>query len=87
MEPTTLYLLYKFQNGPEQAKELPFNSVAYCQEFFNTRVKSKKIEVIRYACQVYTAGSKPPDWYRNHFDQKIIHGVPLDSRYAPLNRP
>lgn len=81
MEPATLYLLYKFGGETKAAKELPFNSVTECQEFFDRRVRPSKTEVVRYSCSVYTVGSKPPDWYTDHFDQKYIYGVPLDAKY------
>lgn len=81
MDPATLYLLYKLDGRPEAAKELPFRSVAECEEFFDKRLKKTKMEVVRYSCSVYEPGTKPPKWYTEHFDQKFIHGVPLDAKY------
>lgn len=83
MEPATLYLLYKFNGETKAAREVPFNSVAECQEFFDKRVKPSQTDVVRYSCAVYTVGSKPPLWYTDTLRRKLINGVPL----APALRP
>lgn len=75
MEPTTLYLLYKLENGPERAKEFPFDSVAECETY--RKGIPDKVEVVRYSCEVYAPGLEPPRWYTIHHDQKVIHGVPV----------
>ncbi len=74
-----MYLLYKLQDGPESIRAIPFNSAAECETFRKNMPKT--IEVVRYSCEVYVAGSEPPAWYTNYFDQKPIHGVPLDPRH------
>lgn len=83
METATLYLLYKLDGQTKVARELPFNSVAECQEFYDKRVKPSKTEVVRYSCSVCSPGSKPPLWYADTLRRKLIYGVPL----APALRP
>jgi len=77
MEPTTLYLLYQFKNGPERAKEFPFDSVVECEQHVSGQLP-KEVKVVRYSCDAYRVGLKPPEWYTAHNDQKLIHGVPVD---------
>lgn len=81
MEPTTLYLLYKLQNGPESIRAFPFNSPAECETFLDG--VPKDVEVIRYSCEKYTPGLEPPRWYEIRDSQKVIHGVPLDPSLWP----
>lgn len=75
MEPTTLYLLYKLQNGPESVRSFAFDSVSEC-ETFRGRLPGE-VQVIRYTCDKYAPGLEPPNWYRAHLDNKVIHGVPV----------
>lgn len=75
MEPTTLYLLYKLHNGPESIREFPFNSPAECETF--RKAIPSDVEVIRYSCEKYASGLKPPSWYTAVEDQKVIRGVPV----------
>lgn len=75
MEPTTLYLLFKLQNGPESVRSFAFSSPAECETFRGTI--PDKVEVIRYSCETYAPGLEPPNWYRAHLDNKVIHGVPV----------
>jgi len=81
MDPATMYLLYKLQNGPESAREFPFDSAAEC-ESYRQRIPGD-VNVIRYSCETYKVGSEPPTWYTGHFAKKLIHGVPLEMRHRP----
>lgn len=79
MEPTTLYVLYKLQDGLERVREFAFDSVAECEAYRATI--PDRIKVVRYSCEAYTPGLQPPNWYRAHLDNKVIHGVPLDPKH------
>lgn len=84
MDPTTLYLLIKIGSAPERGLERPFESVAACEDFMAKISEKARSEVVRYTCQAYKRGqTAPPSWYTANFDQRVIHGVPLDLQHMP----
>lgn len=80
MEPATLYMLLKVGDAPERQHTGHFGSKELC-ELHLARVIERKppdIQILKSVC--WEHGTYAPEWI---VENKVIHGVPLDSRYMP----